>query len=266
MAPPSELLEPDDIPIPDVSGLVTEDDTPVDNLLSEKQMRFLTEPLHSHFRPPGGRRFFLSANVGLFPTPDDDPLVPDVLLSMDTAPKQPFTEKRNRSYFLWEHGKPPDVVIEIVSNTKGKELTQLLRRHERLRSSHYVVYDPSLLLSDVYLTHFELSGGALVEQPGRVFFPEVGLGLALWSGAYEGETLQWLRWVDADGVPVPTGAERANVEQARANAANERADAEQARAEAEQARADAEQARADAAQARAEALAAKLRELGVDLD
>ena len=33
--------------IPDVEHLITEDDTPVDNLLSEKQRRLLTEPLYS---------------------------------------------------------------------------------------------------------------------------------------------------------------------------------------------------------------------------
>jgi len=31
----------------DIQDLVTEDDTPVDNLLSEKQQRLLTEPLYS---------------------------------------------------------------------------------------------------------------------------------------------------------------------------------------------------------------------------
>lgn len=32
---------------PDTSGLITEDDTPVDSLPSEKQQRLLTEPLYS---------------------------------------------------------------------------------------------------------------------------------------------------------------------------------------------------------------------------
>ena len=32
---------------PDVEHLVTEDDTPVDNVFSEKQQRLLTEPLYS---------------------------------------------------------------------------------------------------------------------------------------------------------------------------------------------------------------------------
>ncbi|MBX3127825.1 MAG: hypothetical protein KF718_13965 [Polyangiaceae bacterium] len=30
--------------------------------------------------------------------------MPDVFLVLDTAPKVPLSEKRNRSYFVWEHG------------------------------------------------------------------------------------------------------------------------------------------------------------------
>ena len=41
-----------DIDEPDLSALVTEDDTPVDNIYSEKQQRLLTEPLFSGW---GGR-------------------------------------------------------------------------------------------------------------------------------------------------------------------------------------------------------------------
>jgi len=56
-----------------VEHLVTEDDTPVDNLFSEKQQHFLTEPLYSSWMPPVSaehpttpRRFIVAANVGIF--------------------------------------------------------------------------------------------------------------------------------------------------------------------------------------------------------
>jgi hypothetical protein len=39
--------EYDDLVLPDISDLVIEDDTPVHNLISEKQQRLLTEPLYS---------------------------------------------------------------------------------------------------------------------------------------------------------------------------------------------------------------------------
>ena len=59
----------DDIPVPDVSQLITEDDTSADNAFSEKQLRLLTEPLYSGWDgPPGDRPFLVSANVGVFTT------------------------------------------------------------------------------------------------------------------------------------------------------------------------------------------------------
>jgi hypothetical protein len=42
--------------VPDIHGLITEDDTPVDNLPSEKQQRLLTEPLYSAWAGPGAGR------------------------------------------------------------------------------------------------------------------------------------------------------------------------------------------------------------------
>ena len=235
----------DEIPVPDLSGIITEDDTPVDNVFSEKQMRLLTEPLHSSWRAPDGGLYFLASNVGVFAMASNDPLVPDVFLSMDTAPRQPFDLKRNRSYFVWEHGKPPDVVIEVVSNTEGGELTRKLRGYERMRVSHYVVFDPWHMLGAATLTRFELQVDALVEAVGSLCLPKLGLGLVLWEGSFEREAAQWLRWCDLEGVVIPSGAERA---------------------EAEAQRAEAEKQRAEAEKQRADRLAAKLRELGVDIE
>ena len=43
-----------EIPRPDISHLVTESEEPVDNIISEKQMRLLTRPLYSSWQ---GRRY-----------------------------------------------------------------------------------------------------------------------------------------------------------------------------------------------------------------
>ncbi len=249
MTPPiTDLVPPvprEDIPVPDVSRLVTEDDTPVDNVFSEKQMRLLTEPLYSSWSGPGeGRPYLVAANVGVFPTADDPPMVPDVFLVVDTKVKGPLSEKRYRSYFLWDHGKPPDVVIEIVSNNEGEELSRRLRRYERMRVPYYVVFDPFQLLSDVVLRRFDLHGGAYVETNGDSF-DSVGLGLRLWQGSFEDHEATWLRWYDTSGEVIATGCERASQSDQRAGTEAQRADTEAQRAD---------------------RLAAKLRELGVDPD
>src|SRR5262245_42046609 len=116
-----------------VENLVTEDDEPVDNMLSAMQMRLLVTPLYDSWIPlpseesPGEKRSVLATtNVGVFHSPYEPPVVPDMLLSMDIEPFDPGLREK-RSYFLWEIDKPPEVVVEIVSNTKGHELDEKLR-------------------------------------------------------------------------------------------------------------------------------------------
>src|SRR5215213_7111881 len=80
---PAEVLDLADI-TPNIDHIVTEDDAPVDNIFSEKQQRLLTEPLYSSWPGPGsGRSFVAAANVGVFAAVSQQPLVPDVFLSLD---------------------------------------------------------------------------------------------------------------------------------------------------------------------------------------
>ena len=137
---------------PDVEHLVTEDDTPVDNVFSEKQQRLLTEPLYSS---PGwvgkDRKFIALANVGMFYAIRQPPYVPDMLLSLDMELPADLWPKSHRSYFVWEYGKPPDVVVEVVSNEEGRERCEKLRGYARIGIRYYVIYDPQRMLSDELL-------------------------------------------------------------------------------------------------------------------
>ena len=104
---------------PCLDSIITEDETPVDNVFSEKQQRLLTEPLYSSW--DAGRKFMAMANVGLFYAVRQPPLVPDVLLSLDVEITGDWLAKEHRSYFVWEFGKAPEAVVEIVSNSEGGE-------------------------------------------------------------------------------------------------------------------------------------------------
>ena len=207
---------------PDISHLVTEDETPVDGIFSEKQMRLLTESLYTSWPGPGdGRSYVAMANVGLFFSVHEPPLVPDVLVSLDVrAPLDPFP-KENRSYFIWLYGKPPDVVVEIVSNRKGKELGDKLLDYARGGVSYYVVYDPDGELGSQPLHVYarQISRLAAIEA---MWLAEVGLGLTLWTGEYEGMHATWLRWCDQEGRLYATGAEKAEQERQRADQAQQR--------------------------------------------
>jgi hypothetical protein len=200
---------------PDESALVTEDDAPVDSILCEKGQRILTESLYTSWSGPppaeegGERRSFVAlANVGLFSSLKEPPVVPDVMLSLDVKIPEELHLKRNRSYFMWRYGKPPEVVIEIVSNREGDELGKRFQRYRQIRVAYYVVYDPLHLLGDVSIRAFEWRGDLYVPME-RPWFESVGLGLVEWEGEYEGTHGKWLRWCKRDGTVVPTGAERA---------------------------------------------------------
>jgi len=198
-----------------VNALVTEDDEPVDNVFSEKQQRLLTEPLYSSWTPPPEeepsghpRPFWAAANVGVFPSLHQPPLVPDVFVSLDVSVPDDMFEQSHRSYFFWEFGKAPEVVIEIVSNRKGGELSNKRRDYARMGVTYYVVYDPMRQLSDTELYVFALQNGRYHALP-EPYLPLVGVGLTIWQGVYEGKDARWLRWCDAQGTVIPTGEERA---------------------------------------------------------
>ncbi len=235
---------------PNVENLVTEDEKPVDNMFSDKEQRLLTESLYSSWAGPGeGRTFLAAANVGMFYSVKQPPLVPDVLLSLDVELPADLQLKRNRSYFFWEYGKPPDAVIEIVSNREGDEATRKLRMYERLNVPYYVIHDPFRQLGDERLRIYEWTARGYVALT-EAWLPKVGLGLRLWQGLYEDLEDEWLRWCDREGHLVLTGAERAHQEQQRAEQEYQRAEQERLRAEQEH--------------QRAERMAAKLRELGIE--
>lgn len=227
---------------PDTSHLITEDDTPVDNLFSEKQQRLLTETLYSSW-DGDGHPFVAMANVGLFFGIRSAPLVPDVLLSLNVQVPQEVWEKPHRVYAVWEYEKAPEVVIEVVSNREGGELTDKLEKYAQIGIPHYVVFDPQSALSNIPLRLYALQGKHYVETTST-FLSEANLGLSLWQGQYEGLQATWLRWIDTQQQLIPTGKERVSEEQQRAEIAEQRAEAERQRAE---------------------ALTAKLRELGIEL-
>ena len=244
----------------DIESLVTEDDEPVD-MLSQKQQRLLTEPLYSSWAGPGGGRPFLaSANVGVFPEPRNPAIVPDMFLSLDVRSRAHLWETRHRSYFVWEFGKPPDLVVEIVSNPKGGEVEEKRQRYAGMGVRYYVIYDPwhAVMRDDVRA--YCLTGGRY-ERQAALRFPELGLGLVQWEGEFEDERGPWLRWTDEHGALIPTGKEKAaqaeqervRAEQARQQAEQELVRAEQERRQAEQHRARAEQELVRAQQERAQA-------------
>ncbi len=226
--------------------LITEDDEPVDNPFSEKQQRLLAQTLYSSWTPPLAknrpqpRGFWTAANVGIFDSVHKGGIAPDIFVSLDVA--APKHWRKHKAYFYWEHGKFPELVLEIVSNTKGGEISKKDNRYAQMGIRYYVVFDPDRYLKGEVLRVFVLRDG--VYRPQRAaYFPVLGLGLKLWHGSFENKEDTFLRWCDRQGELLPTADERAAHEAERATRESERAAREAARAT---------------------KLAAKLRELGID--
>lgn len=207
------------------ASIVTEDDEPVDNLFSEKQQRLLARTLYSSWNPPPleksitPRKFLAAANVGIFLSRYESPLVPDFFLSMDVEPHEDFYSKEHRTYFVWEFGKVPELALEIVSNKVGREINGKLKKYAQMGVMYYVVFDPTHQLSKNVLTVYELGFGKRLRPREDSKLPELGLSLKLWDGVFEDKSGRWLRWYDAKGKLLLTGEERASQAEKRATKA-----------------------------------------------
>ena len=211
----------------DISHLTIEDDTPVDNFQSAKQQRLLVEPLYASWSP--GVPFVADSNIGLFYALKQDPLVPDAFLSLNLQMPTDWSQKQNRSYFVWEFGKVPEVCIEIVSNRKGNELDSKKDDYAQIGVAYYVIFDPLQQLqregelNGNLLKIWVLTAGQYVEMSEPFWLQTVKLGLTLWNGEFEGQESTWLRWCDdREGRVIPTGAERADEAELKAQKLAER--------------------------------------------
>jgi Uma2 family endonuclease len=221
---------------PNYDLMVTEDDTPVDNVYAAWQHLLLTAPLLETWPGPGeGCPRFICSDVGLFYAPDQPAFSPDVLISLGVSPPQSgLKRKENHSYYLWKYKKPPEAIVEVVSNRKGGELTTKRQGYAKIGVPYYIVWDRDLHLRKRMLQCFLLTNGKYA--PCEPWFPELELGVTIWEGAFGEMHDTFLRWSNGDGKLIPTGAELA----------------------------EREKQRADQEKRRAEKLAEKLRSLGID--
>ena len=250
---------------PDISHIITEDDTPVDNLFSEHQQRLLADGLHKHWQAPNNQPFIALANVGLYYGVHTPAIVPDFMLSVGVDYPENYWDRRHRCYFVWEFGKSPDIAVEIISNLVGKEMDSKFEKYALANIPYYIIFDPSEQYGADTLRVFVRNGNAY-HRLTEPYFETLGLGCTLWTGEYDGMHGTWLRWTDAEGRMIPTGTEATIAAEERADEAESRADEAESRADEAESRLRKEQARVREERNRAERLAAKLKELGINPD
>lgn len=136
-----------------------------------------------------------------------------------------------RSWVVWEEGKSPDVVIELLSpNTAQTDKNEKkLIYQNQMRVPDYFWFDP---FNPDDLAGFSLQHG--VYQPitpnaeNRLVSQATNLSLLRWQGSYKGVEITWLRWATMEGELLPTAEEK---ERQLANQAQELANQAQQRAE-----------------------------------
>jgi Uma2 family endonuclease len=146
-------------------------------------------------------------------------------------------KRERKSWVVWQEGKGPDVVIELLSDStaaqdKGekKDIYQ-----DRLRVPEYFWFDP---FSGEWAGFSLRCGGyeALAEDgQGRLVSRRLGLALVRWEGVYQEVEARWLRWSTLAGALLPTSQEVAAASQRQA------AEAQQQAAEAQRQAAEAQQ-------------------------
>ncbi|NEP01627.1 MAG: Uma2 family endonuclease [Symploca sp. SIO2E9] len=143
------------------------------------------------------------------------------------------------SYVVWQEGLVPFVVVELLSpGTEKEDLGEfdleklpsesgevadngqvILPQSKDKPARKWEVYEqilriPYYLVFSRYtnqLRVFKLEGGHYQElelQESRMSITELGLGLGLWQGEFQGIERLWLRWYDQKGNLILTEAEQ----------------------------------------------------------
>ncbi|KPA18031.1 protein containing DUF820, partial [Candidatus Magnetomorum sp. HK-1] len=169
--------------------LITEDDTPVDNFFCEKQLRLLPDSLKASWDRE--TPYIVVADVGIYEEIPDKPIVPDVFLSLDVQYAENIWEKKNRCYMIGIFGKPPELVIEVVSNKVGRENTTKLDKYASMGIKYYAIFDPDLHILPRKLHAYQLFNQSYILLPKNninncIWFEDLNVGLKIQEGVIEG--------------------------------------------------------------------------------
>ena len=259
-------------PGPDELRLPSSEEEPVSQ--NTRQMVAITDGFSGlRLRWRGRRDVFVGADQFIYWDPAYDgrknsgepPMAPDVYVSFDVA------NRHRSSYVVWEEGKPPDFVLEVVSpSSRRRDKEEKKDAYAKMGVPEFFIYDPEDK-SGPTLSGFELRAGHYRPLPQETFADGVAgvrskvLGLCVCIRPTGTEPLDGsLCWYDLEqGEFLPTLHEseaKAEESDARSAESEARAVASAARAAESEAKAAASDAKAAESEARAAASDAKAAE------
>jgi Uma2 family endonuclease len=206
---------PDEVELPPTEDELPYDDgIPMESLRHALQMDMLINPLRLLWKQR--QDIFVGANMFVYfwlaQLRKKNFRGADVFVVLD-VPK-----RERKSWVVWQEGKGPDVVIELLSDStaeRDKGEKKLIYQNQ-LRVPEYFWFDPF---------SGELAGLALREgvyepietdEQNRLISRQLQLTLVLWEGTHEDVSARWLRWATPEGALLPTPQEWAEQAQQRA--------------------------------------------------
>ncbi|HAN47133.1 MAG TPA: hypothetical protein DCQ32_11390 [Cyanobacteria bacterium UBA8156] len=191
---------PTDRPLPRAEDLPDSDETPVDNELQTDIPHLLKDVLRRIWAER--EDWFMGIDMGLYYHPDRPAIVPDALLAVG-VPRLKHINGR-LSYVLWEEGKFPDLVLEVVSQKYNGEYEDKLEAYQEFGILYYVIYNPLVERRRHQgrspLTVYRWVEGTYQVIPGNpVWLPELGLGIGYAEGTVGRWQRPWLYWYNEAG-------------------------------------------------------------------
>ncbi|MBW4561003.1 MAG: Uma2 family endonuclease [Mojavia pulchra JT2-VF2] len=224
----SETLAAPDITLPPTQAELPYDDgIPMESQRHKVQMELLIDVVETWLeqREDGYTSGNMFVYFSLAQVKNQDFKGPDFFVVLG-VPKG-----ERRSWVVWEEGKGPDVVIELLSATTAttdKNEKKLIYQNQ-MRVPEYFWFDP---FNPDDWAGFSLGSG--VYQPiapnaeNQLVSQALGLALLRWQGSYKGIHTTWLRWATLQGELLPTAEEKARQQ---AEQESQRAEQERQRAE-----------------------------------
>ena len=207
---------------PTEDELPYDDGVPMESPRHAAQMNLLIETLDLHWADR--ENFFVGGNMFVYYSTqqarNQDFKGPDFFAVLD-VPK-----RERKSWVIWEEGKGPDVVIELLSiSTAMRDKTEKKQIYQdRLRVPEYYWFDPfTTEWAGFVLSQHEYQP-LPINQQGHMVCSTLGLVLLQWEGIYRDIEARWLRWATPDSTLLPTYREVAEQEKQRAEQEKQRAD------------------------------------------
>jgi Uma2 family endonuclease len=198
--------------LPSSEELPDSDDTPVDNELQDLIPGLLKAMLAMAW--PDRMDWFFGVDMGIYYDPDEPAIVPDGFLSLGV--ERFYDEYLRPSYVLWEEEKLPTLVLEVVSQNYRGEYTTKKAKYANLGILYYVIYHPTRRRKPRLEAYKLINGEYQPLQGNPIWLAEVGLGIGMERGTYQGINREWLYWYNQQGERLLTPEEQAKQAQQRA--------------------------------------------------